>query len=350
MLKSFSNKAIATKARAMYGERVTAADYEELLKKRSVGEAAAYLRDNTHYREVLGQLDPATVHRGQLEHLLRSLRYIQYQRLIAFDFGQQELYRYIYAWDESRQLVAFLRFLGSKRGEQDGEPYHSRFDRRLAEHASYDLEKMVELKSYQELLDFFGGSEYGRLLRQFPPDMEGQLDLMKCEQAISAGYYRRQLDIVDKELSGGAREAMRRVFYQRIDNQNLSQAYRLKRFFHSDPAFIRESLLSLPFQTPLAKTIDQIAEAESVAAVHSILDKAGLTQGGSPEDTDFIETAVQRIRAKQSKKDLRNSGDPPVVLHAYITQLEIELGNVINVIESVRYGLPPEEIRSMLIL
>ena len=66
--------------------------------------------------------------------------------------------------------------------------------------------------------------------------------------------------------------------------------------------------------------------------------------------TDFIETAVQRIRAKQSKKDLRGAGDPPVVLHAYITQLEIELGNVINVIESVRYGLPPDEIRSMLIL
>ena len=54
MLRSFSNKAIATKARAMYGARVTQADYEELMKKRTVGDAAAYLRDNTHYREVMG--------------------------------------------------------------------------------------------------------------------------------------------------------------------------------------------------------------------------------------------------------------------------------------------------------
>lgn len=58
MLKSFSNKAIATKARAMYGARVTAADYEELIKKRSVGEAAAYLRDNTHYRRSWGRRIP----------------------------------------------------------------------------------------------------------------------------------------------------------------------------------------------------------------------------------------------------------------------------------------------------
>ena len=105
MLRSFSNKAIATKARAMYGARVTQADYEELMKKRTVGDAAAYLRDNTHYREVLGQIDPAAIHRGQLEHLLRSLRYIQYQRLIAYNFGQQKLYRYLYFREEIQQLL-----------------------------------------------------------------------------------------------------------------------------------------------------------------------------------------------------------------------------------------------------
>ncbi len=348
MLKSFSNKAIATKARAMYGARVTAADYEELIKKRSVGEAAAYLRDNTHYREVLGQTDSAVIHRGQLENLLRSLRYIQYQRLIAFDFGQQELYRYIYAWDESRQLIALLRFLGSKQGKQDGERYQYRYDRRLAQHTSYDLEKLVEVKSWQELIELLGESPYGKILRQFPPDTDGQLDLMKCEQAISAQYYRQQLDILDKELGGAARDAMREVFYRCIDNQNLSQVYRLKRFFRSDPAFIRESLL--PFHTPLSKVIDRMIEAEDVRSLHGVLEKAGLVQSGSEEDTDFIETTVQRIRAKQSKKDLRNSGCPPVVLHAYITQLEIELGNLVNIIESVRYGLPPEEIRSMLVL
>ena len=109
MLKSFSNKAIATKARAMYGPRVTAADYEELIKKRSVGEVAAYLRDNTHYREVLTQVDPSAIHRGQLENFLRSLSYIQYRRLIAFDFGQQSFYRYRYFRDEIQQVVNLSR-------------------------------------------------------------------------------------------------------------------------------------------------------------------------------------------------------------------------------------------------
>lgn len=348
MLKSFSNKAIATKARAMYGARVTPADYEELLKKRSVGETAAYLRDNTHYHEVLTQLDPAAIHRGQLENLLRSLRYIQYQRLIAFDFGQQELYQYIYAWDESRQIIALLRFLASQHGKPEAEQYNFRYDRRLARRTSYNLEKMVEVKSYRELIDFFGDSPYGRILRHFPLGPDGQVNLMGCEQAISTWYYRRQLEIVDRELRGEDREAMRQVFYRHIDQENISQTYRLKRFFHSPPDFIRNSLL--PFKTPMGKVVEQMIEAENLRGLHSVLEHAGLARGGTEDDTDFIETTVQRLRFRQSKKDLRGSGVPPVVLHAYITQLEVELGNIINIIESVRYGLPPDEIRSMLVM
>lgn len=158
MLKSFANKSIATKARAMYGGRVTPGDYEELIKKRSVGDAAAYLRDNTHYRQVLSQIDPSTIHRGQLEHLLRSLRYIQYQRLIAFDFGQQQLYHYIYRWDELQQLTALLRYLSSRGQGQAAEQYDFHYDQRLAKHTSYNLSGLVQVKSYQELVDFLKDS------------------------------------------------------------------------------------------------------------------------------------------------------------------------------------------------
>lgn len=50
MLASLSNKAILTKARAMYGSRLTEEDYRELTHKYSVGEAVAYLKKETHYR------------------------------------------------------------------------------------------------------------------------------------------------------------------------------------------------------------------------------------------------------------------------------------------------------------
>ena len=328
MLKSFSNKAIATKARAMYGARVTAADCEELVKKRSVGEVAAYLRDNTHYREVLTQVDPSAIHRGQLENFLRSLSYIQYRRLIAFDFGQQSFYRYRYFRDEIQQVVNLLRYLSGKGQGQASGQYDFHYDQRLADQTTYDLEKLVAVGSWQELLEFFGDTPYGKILRRFPPDPSGQIDLMGCEQALSTYYYKWMLTAIDWE--------------------NLTQAYRLKRFFHSDEAFIRRSLL--PFRTPSQKVIDQLIGAGSTQELHAILDRNGFVPEGQDTEDGFIESVALIQREKQSRRDLRNSPYPAVVLQAYMTHLEIELEDLINIIESVRYGLPPEEIRSMLIL
>ena len=44
MMSAMSSNVILAKARAMYGSRLTAADYAALLKCRSVGEAAGYLK------------------------------------------------------------------------------------------------------------------------------------------------------------------------------------------------------------------------------------------------------------------------------------------------------------------
>ena len=226
--------------------------------------------------------------------------------------------------------------------------YDFHYDQRLAGHTSYDLTGLVQVKSYQELVAFLGDSPYGKILRRFPPDTSGQIDLMGCERALSAYYYSCQLSIVNKELKGEARADLKERFYQRIDEENLTQAYRLKRFFHSDPQYIRQSLL--PFPTRSGKLLGAIVDAGDLQQVHAALAKAGLMDEGTELEGDFIERAMLRRRAKASKRDLRGASCPPVVLRAYMTQMSIELENIINIIESVRYGLPVDEMRRMLVL
>lgn len=350
MLGNFSDKAIATKVRAMYRFRLTHADYEELMKKRTVGDVAAYLRDNTHYRGVLEQADPTVIHRGQLETLLRGLQHTQYQRLIAFNFGGKDIYRYLYLREEIRQLLALLRqFSGGLEGEEAewyAEQYGFRLDRWLIGHTTFDVEKLEEMESWQELADFLGDSPYGKLVKRFPPDESGQIDLAGCEQAFYTYYYKQLLTFVDRELTGGAKKATREAVYQKIDNENIIQTYRLKRFFRSDEELIRRSLL--PFRTQSQSLIDRMIAAPDVERLHGLLEEAGLVREGEVYDSGFIENVILRLRAKQSRWELHNSIHPAVVLYAYMTYLEIELEDIINIIESVRYGLSTDEMRKML--
>ena len=84
MLSNFSDTAILTKIRAMYGNRLTPQDYTELLHKQTVGDVAAYLKNQTHYRDVLAQTQESQVHRGQLEHMIHMELFQQYQRILRF--------------------------------------------------------------------------------------------------------------------------------------------------------------------------------------------------------------------------------------------------------------------------
>lgn len=46
MLQAFSDNAIYAKCRSFFGERLTPADYGEMMKKSSVSEVAAYLKES----------------------------------------------------------------------------------------------------------------------------------------------------------------------------------------------------------------------------------------------------------------------------------------------------------------
>ena len=63
--------ATITKIRTQYGKRLSRADYEELLSKKSVVEATEYLKGSTMYSKALANIDASTVHRGYLEMILR---------------------------------------------------------------------------------------------------------------------------------------------------------------------------------------------------------------------------------------------------------------------------------------
>ena len=65
MLSSLASNAILSKARAMYGKRLTKENYRELLNCKSVGEVAGYLKSRTAYNKVLAGINENEVHRGQ---------------------------------------------------------------------------------------------------------------------------------------------------------------------------------------------------------------------------------------------------------------------------------------------
>lgn len=83
--RSFSGQAMIAKAHAMYGKRLKSENYHELVRLKSVGDIAAYLKNTPGYADTLANIYPESIHRGQLELLLRKSVFNKYVRLARYD-------------------------------------------------------------------------------------------------------------------------------------------------------------------------------------------------------------------------------------------------------------------------
>ena len=120
MLENLSTKAIVTKARTMYGRRLKKKDYDELLRKTTVSEVAAYLKNYSRHSKTLSSYNENTIHRGQLENLIRREEFDMYIRLCNFEHlhGQNQFYDYILRRMEIEQILYRIMLLNTNRSEE----------------------------------------------------------------------------------------------------------------------------------------------------------------------------------------------------------------------------------------
>ena len=68
-----------------------------------------------------------------------------------------------------------------------------------------------------------------------------------------------------------------------------------------------------------------------------------------PEDFSFIEYSVDEHRLAVSHRAFLFTTSPAVAFLAFLTMREIELSNVLAIVEGVRYSVPPDDIRKLLV-
>ena len=349
MLKEFSDKSMLTKVRARFGRRLTARHYDELCAMSTVGDVAAYLKNQPCYDEALAGVDPTAIHRGQLESILRQRVFSQYAGLVKFDFnGGIGFYRYVLIQQETEQLITLLRLLQANSPES----YILLLPGYLIRYASFDLEALGRVRSFDGLLEALRHTGYADILKKFRPARSGEpIDLLGCETALHTYCNKTILGLIDQYFSGENRDQLREMMLTHVDVQNIARVWRLKQFFHADEQTIRAALV--PIDTPSRRVIDRMIAAQNSQELVRALARSRYRSSGvvtSPDEPGYIEAVTDRGEYDLAMRNIRFSRSPAVVLVSYMVHLTQELENITNIIEGIRYGLPNEEIRRMLIL
>ena len=341
---NYAANVISARARAMFGKSLTYDDYAAMMNCHSVSEIAAFLKNNTAYRTVLTDVNETTIHRGYLESRLRRRLWDCYAALIRFDQSAGKgLSDYLLQKEETVQLMALLRQMNVGRSQEHILSLPAVFEGRT----KLDLLAVNRAKSPAELIPALSGTAYEKLLEPFRDCENGDLPLTRMETALYTALSERMLDIIahsDRTM----KQEMTTLCGIQMDAQNVTRILRLKTYFHLPPEEIRPLLL--PFSGAVPKRTWEAMLAAQPEEIPALFFATGAGRHTPPSHRPYTYDLPERAVYFTARHYMHFSTHPTVVLYSYLTIMETEVIDIINIIEGVRYQLPPEEIKPMLVL
>ncbi len=327
-MTSLSANAIATKAKAMYGRRLRSEDYHALLHKKSVAEIAAYLKSDTDYAETFATVKENSIHRGDLEALLKRDKFERECRLAHYAGGKKkELYQIGILKSEVDLILSKVRLFNSPIYND----FASQIPMYLNRYTSFDLKQLQAANDYDELCAVLNRSEYAKILRRFRPVNNELIDYSRLETALTKYYYDKVINTIKSKLSGKTRSDCLMIFLTSIELQNLSKIYRLKKYYHADAETIRSTLM-LDYLRISKSKMEELITAADAESFLRILANSPYRVFADRNDYVFIEYYADQIKYHLAERHMRFSTNPAIVFMTYTILHDIEMSNLINII------------------
>ncbi|MGN1339729.1 MAG: V-type ATPase subunit [Oscillospiraceae bacterium] len=343
---SFSSNSVIAKSRAIFGKSLSAGDFAQLCDKKSVAEAAAYLKNTPRYGEALAVVNPQTVHRGQLEALLSKTIFDLLDRFRRFDFTESKwFFKEIIIQHEAEQILCAIEAVAD--GSTDN--YIAALPTFLLNRSRIDLLELGKSESFADISRMLAGTEFSRLLDPLLTEAAatGKINIRECERRLYTHYYISCMKMVEKSCKGAQKSELKRAFLKSIDMKNVVTCRRMKAFgFDSGSAQAQ----MIPFRYRLnSGAIERLMQQPDIERVEAELAGLGY-RTDSHAQFQTIEQLAERISLDYLRRTLRISRSSATVYFCLIECLQIELRNIKTVIEGIRYGLNGTEIMEMLIL
>lgn len=335
--------ALSSKVRVLYGKRLSNDDMNEMLKKRSVGDIASFLKETPSYFDALSGINEKLVHRGQLESIIRKKLFEEYIKIYNFASGTEKTFlKTILMKYEIEQILSFIRFL---RAGQPDEFIYS-IPEFIIEKSGIDFAKMSKCNNFSEFLAVLASTPFYKVLLKYKSDDE--INYTDLENVLYSFYYSLLLNKMLPLFSPDIKQNLLKSIGSQIDLLNIARIIRLKEYYNADAKMISEQLIPFYFKLNF-ELVHEMTEAKNVDEVYEIIKKTLYAKLFFENKFTYIEQYEYEIVLEISKAAMR-SGTPSVNIPiAYFNLKEIEIKNIIAIIEGKRYNMSYEDIKKHLI-
>ncbi|RJX25866.1 MAG: hypothetical protein C4537_03905 [Acholeplasma sp.] len=344
-MKDLSNNAVITKAKSIYGHFLKAEDYERLVKMRSLPDLVGFLKKSVNYQEILYSVQEASIHRGQLELLIRKNAFEQILRLVKMVHSKDiEFYLLNLVQRETELILSTIRTIISMEFEDNIGKLPIFFE----VHTKIDVYKMLKVQTYDDLLEAIKNSPYYQILRPYRTDDPKMIRYLDIEHKLEVYYYEEAFRRIEKHYSGALKRDIEGIFQTKIELSNITKIYRLKKFYQATPQTIKDVLIKDHLRISERKW-DEMINLTNPDQIVKYLSSSEYSKFVNEKDYVYIEYFAGKIRYDLARKYIYFASEVPKVFMAFVTLSQMEIENITNIIEGIRYQVDEAEIKTMLI-
>ncbi len=335
----FAYSALTTKIKAMGSNLFKDEEWSELAHCNSVAEAFSYLQKQPNYAQLFADLDPANVHRGEIEWLLNFSTYEDFTKIVHFAQKHQSEYLDLYFIRyEIITLKRYMRIILDPRQSSTVSVLENDFER----HSKINTKLVADSSNLEEFINKLSGTKYFDVLTRVKTTFPNPT-LFDYEMALDMYYFSSFWEQKDKIFTKSENEFITRSYGIRIDLLNLLWIYRCKAYYTVSNTAIYTFLL--PINYKLKKdNIKQLVEAQSAKEVIEIANKTYYGKKHTFTTDTTLESQCEKIIDDVIRKDYKNNPYSLACITAYFHFRNSESAKIITALECIRYGYPPETV------
>jgi len=337
--------AVNTKIRALEGRFLSDEDYRALLEKESVLDIVRYLK-RTDYRHAFAGLDEGSLHRGNIEVLLKRYAVDKLVRLRYYYQGRYgKFLNVLLLRFEVEDLKILFRAIDTDRDYMDS-PHSLVY---IGRYGDLDFQKLAASKNLRELAENMKGTPYYPYLAPLTQDGE-QKGRFVIGMALDLAYisiYKRCLELLTEK----ERRLVRKIQGMWADLQNLQWIYRGKKFYHLPPEILLNYSISFGGRLDDA-TIKDLCYSGDVSGMESRMrgSRYGFLFQHDRTTDMFMERRIFRYLYYRLLEFKRKSSMDIAATIVFFDLLDFEIRDIITIVENIRYhNEDPDQIKQCLI-
>jgi len=337
--------AVNTKIKALEKEFLKQEDYLNMLKKKSVADTARYLKDKTSYNKLLGGIHLDTVSRRDLEDILKYNMIKNIDKLIHYFWDDyKNLVRSLYMKYEIEDLKVLARSIfNGKEPETIENPLSF-----LGKYSGIELKWLFKSRTIRDLIYSLEGSEFFEFLN---PLVDGRREnLFRFEMTLDMSYF----NIIQSrrlKISREDRKILKEWEGIVADLYNIQWMYRGKKFYNLSPEELLNYTINFGDRLTFADRKDMCYTKNLEELYRMTIDSVyGFLFKKEEIYRDiYMERRINRFMYYKLRALTRRLPLSIIQTIGYVWLLEFEIKDIISIIESIRYNLPPEEARKFLV-